>query len=394
MLQMILKRVKRLNGELIRFWIKNGPDPDNGGFYGKHYWTGKPDSKANKGLIQQARHLWTFSMLYYHKERSEKFKRIADNLYNFIITSFWDKNDNEFYYMVNANGKVVSKKKQFYAISFAIYSLAQYAQAFGHREAIELALNCADSICKRGHDPRYGGFDQRNDPGWLKPSSSKELNTHLHLLESFALLYKVTRNKNIGKFLAGLYEVFLNNIIDSRSYCHPEFKQNWSPVYEPTVSYGHDLEAVWLLYEAAKALGRDGEPGLLKKLKVVGQHSSEQGFDPENGGYFYIGVAGIGPVDKRKVWWVQAEALAGLWCLYRLTRDKVHLKRLEKTLDWIEQYQRDAERGEWYGYVTSQGQPCNKEEPKGHEWKCSYHNIRALTFLEKWIIAERNGAGY
>ena len=64
LLRDIKARIGILAGEVVDFWRIKGVDWVNGGFWGFHDLNGQPVPGADKGLIQQARHLWTFSTLY------------------------------------------------------------------------------------------------------------------------------------------------------------------------------------------------------------------------------------------------------------------------------------------------------------------------------------------
>ena len=136
--------------------------------------------------------------------------------------------------------------------------------------------------------------------------------------------------------------------------------------------------------DACRALGEYPED-VLAGARAMGQHSAERGFDPERGGYFYAGLANQPPAQLEKVWWVQFEALPGLYWLYRLTGDTLHLARLERTLGWLETGGHDAEFGEWYFAVNPDGSVGQRGDHKGELWKASYHNLRALVLTEDWL---------
>ena len=114
-------------------------------------------------------------------------------------------------------------------------------------------------------------------------------------------------------------------------------------------------------------------------------HAANYGFDAERGGYFEEGIP-HGPVTGwEKLWWVQFDALPGLWWTYRLTGERLYLERLLKTLDWLQRGQRDPEFGEWYWGVRRDGTLGDNGDVKGELWKTAYHNVRALLLTEDWI---------
>jgi len=377
-------RLEALGGGVMDFWKAHGIDAKYGGIHGFHDRRGVPKEDADKGLIQQARHLWSFSTWYARRERSPEIKAIADNIYQFLITHFQDK-DGEFFYKVSRDGsKATDPKKQLYAESFAIYALATYAEVFDVADAGQRAMACFQSIDRRAHDSQSLGYDQSNDPGWLAPGAQKDTNTHIHLLESFTALYRLSKDETVRARVEELVKVIATRIVQSSNYAHKEFYRDWRIHDKPVVSYGHDLETAWLLLEAMDALGMPNE-SIGQVALQLGKHSADLGYDKVKGGYFEEGVPGGAPVKLEKVWWVQAEALPGLWWLYRLSNDVSYLTRLESTLSWIETKQVDAEYGEWFWGINPDGSVGPRGDHKGEEWKAEYHSLRAVVFTADWI---------
>src|SRR4029077_11415611 len=59
------ERVEReLRGDILPFWLKYAVDDEFGGFHGQITNDLKIDPRAHKGLILNARILWTFSKAY------------------------------------------------------------------------------------------------------------------------------------------------------------------------------------------------------------------------------------------------------------------------------------------------------------------------------------------
>jgi mannobiose 2-epimerase len=382
----IAARLEALSANLMVFWKAHGYDAEFGGIHGKHDRRGEPKLDADKGLVQQTRHLWSYSTWYARREPSPEVKATADGIYTFIVEHFLDEKDGEFFYTVSRDGRrVVEPKKQLYAESFAIFALATYADVFGVARAGELALACFQSIDARAHDSVNLGYDQSKDPGWLQPGAEKDTNTHIHLLEAFTALYRQSKNPAVRARLEEMVKVVATRIVQPSNYAHKEFYADWRPHDKPVVSYGHDLEAEWLLMDALEALGTSLEPQITQVATSLGKHSADLGFDAEKGGYFEEGVPGGDPMKLEKIWWVQAEALPALWWLYRMSNDPLYLDRLERTLSWIETQQVDAEHGEWFWGITSDGKIGPRGDHKGEEWKAQYHALRATLFTADWI---------
>ncbi|MHC4455344.1 MAG: hypothetical protein ACYSWS_11745 [Planctomycetota bacterium] len=66
-------RIDKLLVDAIGFW-KTTVDWNRGGLYGKVDYIGNPIVDAEKDMMQQVRHLWTFSNIYKYEEDSSEIK--------------------------------------------------------------------------------------------------------------------------------------------------------------------------------------------------------------------------------------------------------------------------------------------------------------------------------
>jgi mannobiose 2-epimerase len=389
-LSQLSNRLAVLAARTSTFWFEHGPDPLLGGFHGTLDRQGNPIAPDDKGLIQQTRHLWMLSTWLERRGATPALSALARQQYAFVRDSFVDAADGAFVYKVSRDGsRVVDVRKQMFAESYAIYALSTYGRVLGEPEATSLALARFASIDGSRHDAQNGGYDQRSDPGTLSAGAAKDANTHLHLMEAFTALYEATADARVGQRLSELVDLFAQRLRQPDGYVHAEFSLTWAPVGTPRISYGHDLETAWLLLEAARVLGRASEPGVRAAALDIAATSAGPGFDPQLGGYFETGPVGGAASDRDKVWWVQFEALEGLWWAYELSADPLYLDRLERTLDWIESTE-DLPTGEWLAVSNADGSPSGVDY-KSDEWKASYHTVRALVFLQDWIDAELQG---
>lgn len=81
------------------------------------------------------------------------------------------------------------------------------------------------------------------------------MNTHLHILEPYTNLYRVWKDEHLEQQLRNLINLFTDKILNKDTF-HLQlfFNDDWQSKY-PIVSYGHDIEASWLLHEAALVTG-------------------------------------------------------------------------------------------------------------------------------------------
>jgi mannobiose 2-epimerase len=204
------------------------------------------------------------------------------------------------------------------------------------------------------------------------------MNTHLHLLEAMTMYYLLTKDKIAWERLLELVFIQSNAVVRKTiGACTDKHRENWIPLNGPAhdrVSYGHDLENLWLLIEACNAAGISNGP-LLDLCQTLFRYSMRYGFDREHGGFYHTGPINA-PADRReKIWWVQAEGLVSALKMYELTGNDIYFARFSQTLDWIVKHQADWQHGDWHAKLSEKGRPSGD---KAGQWKSPYHNGRAM----------------
>jgi mannobiose 2-epimerase len=385
---------KELDENIIPFWVNRCLDP-NGGFIGRMTNDGVVIKDAPKGLILNTRLLWTFSALYGFEKKPE-FEKLAKRAYDYIVEHFWDAQFGGVYWMLDCQGNPLEDKKQSYGQAFAIYALAEYYRAFRHNDALVRAKALFALTEKFARDTENGGYfesltrdlkiadNQRLSEVDL--AEKKSNNTHLHMFEAYMNLFDVSKNPLVGKRLEELLNIFLDQIIkqNDRTFCQLFFDELWNPKSDH-ISFGHDIEASWLLERAATILGNQK---LLEKIRKVcvalAESVHKYGMDNKNSLFYEADSNGL--VETNKDFWVQVEAVIGFINAYQLCGDEKYLKTAIDIWKFCEDNLVDKNNGEWYYKVDSKGKVIN-DALKVSEWKGPYHASRAcieiITRIEK-----------
>jgi mannobiose 2-epimerase len=372
-----------LTADILPFWLKYSIDDEYGGFRGRIANDLTIDPHAAKGLILNARILWTFSKAFSFY-RDPVYLATARRAYEYVSQYFWDHEFGGVYWMVDCDGRPLDTKKRIYGQAFTVYALAEYAHSSGDQEAIAKAMRLVERIEAAGHDDVNGGYFETFERDWTAAADQrlsevdmdekKSMNTHLHLLEAYANLLRHREDTTVRFRLRELIEVFLKHIVDpATQHFILFFDEKWHPRSE-TISFGHDIEGSWLLCEAAEILG---DAGVLKRVHEVAvkmaQAVYEQGLDTD-GGLFYE-RAPDGQFDTDKHWWPQAEAVVGFLNANELTGRQHFMDAGERSWAFIETHIVDREHGEWFWLVSRAGEPDANKDKVG-PWKCPYHNSR------------------
>ena len=383
MQKLLTELTKELQDNILPFWMCTMVDKENGGFYGRMDGNNIIHPHANKGLILNSRLLWTFSAMYQFQPTSE-YQEMAYRAFDYLKKYFLDAIYGGMYWQVDYAGKPVDRKKQIYAQAFAIYGLSEYYKAFRIPKALELAIYLFEKIEEYSFDSQYNGYFEAFSQDWrllddLRLSEKdanelKSMNTHLHILEAYANLYKIWPDTILKRQLINLVQVFLEKILDAETYhFHLFFDEIWT-VKSDTISFGHDVEGSWLLQEAAEALGDQELLSSIKKiaLKMVNV-ALKEGFATDGSIYY---EKRNNHVDTDRHWWLQAEALVALINAWEISKDDKYLKKAKKTWKFISKKIVDRQNGEWFNKVSKQGK-VSKDEDKAGFWKCPYHNTRS-----------------
>ncbi|WP_128544854.1 AGE family epimerase/isomerase [Larkinella soli] len=369
--------------DILAYWQKYGPDPVGGGYYGQVDYKNFPKTDAPKGIVLNSRIVWTFAAAARHTQHDE-YLTYAERAYKYIDRFFRDKQNGGVYWLVDYKGEPLQPVKHLYGQSFAIYGLSEYYRATKHEPALAFAREIYDRMVRHAWDSAKGGFIDARARDWSPTDDfvmsnrangeTKTMNTHLHILEAFTNLYRAWPDPGLNRQIRGLIDVFLNHIIDPKTYrMHLFLDDNWK-IRRTAVSYGHDIEASWLLAEAAEVLH---DEALLKKVKNVCirmARAAATGVESD-GGMNYEYDPKTGHVNRERSWWVMSEAMVGFMNAYQLTKEKQFLDKSLKSWEFIRKYMLDTKNGEWFSGIDEKHNVLGSV--KISMWKCPYHNGRA-----------------
>ncbi len=374
---------EHLQTRLIPFWAALRDD-HRGGYVGYVDFDLHRDELAPKGCILNSRILWFFSRAYLLLG-DEALLAHARHAYDFT-ERFWDAENGGLYWSVTCDGQPLDTTKHTYAQAFAIYALAAYAQAAGDSRALERAMELYTIIQVRMTDA-YGyleAFDSAFRPVENAKLSDnpkltergviaqKTMNTLLHVLEAYTLLYEASRDARVLVSLRALL-LMLGTKVYNREENRLEvfFDARMGSIFDMQ-SYGHDIEASWLIDLAAQAAQNPAERADTERWTTkLARGVMERAF--RNGSLLNECVEGED--DGTRVWWVQAETMVGLANLWRKTGEAQWLNAMQDEWNYIRTKLIDPrDNAEWYWCVTDMGVPC--EKPIVEPWKCPYHNGR------------------
>ena len=380
---------KELQENILPFWSRM--IREDGSFPGRVSIDGSIDLTAPISSVMAFRILWMLSAAARCIDDSAA-TALADRVYKFVTDVFFDRENGGVWWSILPSGEALSNKKQSYAIGFAIYALSEYAMLRNSQEAKELAMQLFRCLEDKVWNADGQGYVEAFNADWTELGdvrlSEKDMNavftmnTHLHILEPYTNLYMLTSDADVKLAIVRLLDIFRDRIYDSAtSHLGSFFNSSWTRL-DSEISFGHDIEASWLICEAAEAVASD-DPSY-RELADSLVRSCESGFLGDGSLAYKSGADGL---DSERHWWVQAEAIVGLLKMYKRTGESRWLERCQQTWQYVKDNLIDANGGDWYWSRLPDGS-INYKEDKAGFWKCPYHNGRMCIELIKELTNE------
>lgn len=410
-----MKREMRevLEGNILHFWMERMVDEKHGGFYGRMDGQGRLHPEADKGAVLNARILWSFAAAY-RVLGKEEYKVMATRAKNYILAHFIDDEHGGVFWSVDYLGRPKDMKKQTYAMGFMIYGFSEYYRATGEEEALAVAIRLFENIECHAFDAEGVGYIEALTRQWQSiadmrlsdkdENGSRTMNTHLHILEPYTNLYRAMSNVKcqmpnakcqmvcdfdamldlLRSRLRTLIQIFTDKLLNpSTNHLDLFFNDQWQGRRD-IESYGHDIEAAWLLTETLEVL--DDKELKTKTMPVVARiaKASEEGLMAD-GSMIHERNTRTEETDCDRHWWVQCECIIGLMNQYHYFGDMEALQRALHCWEYVKRHLIDWQGGEWLWSIRADG-TVNWEEDKAGPWKCPYHNSRlCLEIIERTL---------
>ena len=434
-----------LFNNILPYWEKYSRDTRPGceGFYGAIDNCNTPDKDCSRSIVMTSRFLWTYSAVARYT-KDARYLEMADFAYDAVVQKYLDTQNGGVYWSVTPDGHPDVSKKQIYGEAFCIYGLSEYAAAVKELretdntgggslplapavpssatpspkgknsgavfplknpgksfQAMNLAVSIYNLLEQHSLDLAYGGYLEACARDWsptddmiLSPKDMncpKSMNTNLHVMEAYTNLYRTLQvvspdaealASNVGKSLIRLVNVTIEKIVQSDNHLGMFFDMEWNLLADE-VSYGHDIEASWLLWESVCELNDEKlKQGIRQKVLDMAETAYKEGFDSACGCMENFSKDCGNVRNRNRVWWIQAETMNGFCNAWQLTSEKKYEEACISQWNWIQKYQKNKEFGEWWNEISTDREPILHED-KGGNWKTSYHNGRTCLELLK-----------
>ena len=387
--------------QILPAWYPRSLDTEQGGFWENFAedWSRRPAS--TKFLVYQARMTWTpAAVALDYPQRREPHLQYTRHGLRFLRQRMWDAQHGGFVDRTDLQGRPDRQTmpwKQMYSLAFGLYAAATSYEATGDPQALQLARDAFQWIEQHAHDSEHGGYFEHltaegqpvardipeASPGRNLPVigmvGHKSMNAHIHVLEALIALRRVSDDAQVIQRLNEVFLIVRDRIALPGGHLAMFCRRDFTPVDQRS-SFGHELETAYLLTEAAEWLHRDDDAKTRQVALELVEHALRWGWDQHHGGFFDEGPPEGDAMHRRKVWWVQVEAMNGLLTADQLTegKDPRYYETYVQTWRFFRDRMVDPVHGGCFDTVDEDGSPLADRRHKATPWKTAYHVTRAL----------------
>lgn len=367
---------------ILKWWSNYAVDNENGGFFGKVTADNQPDIYASKGLILNARILWSFS-IGYNVSKVQIYKEMADRAFTYIMNHFYDNEFGGFFMAVYADGSVKSITKETVGQAYVLYAMSEYSKTNNDKNKSQTLVICKKLykiLENKFYNELTNGYITilNRDFSFLKDAADDIVfSTQLHVLEAYINYYEVEENNAVKMAINNCIKNFVRKIFNTQTkHYSTHFNNKWQALNDD-INFGHEMEASWLLYKAAIKINDCTFIKEVTEIILMISESSATAFDKDFG--LWCDYKN-GQMIYEKHYWGQAEALIFFKYCYEITKNEKYLQQVNNIWTYIKNNFINDKNGEWH-FGRGKHNIVLFNQATVDFWKCPYHNTRACVEL-------------
>ncbi|MGM9521506.1 MAG: AGE family epimerase/isomerase [Oscillospiraceae bacterium] len=369
--QQLLEELPRI----LAYWEKTSWDGEKGIFLTLGC-DNRPLKSGRRSAVLVSRVLWAFSAAY-RLTGERHYLEVAGLAYEDLMKNFLDRQFGGLYVGLEADGTPYSDNKSTYTQSYAIYGLSEYYLAGGGEESLNKAKDIFRRIEEHAYSNEFGGYTAVCGRDWSDLGGGLEVDTYLHLTESYANLLKAWDDEELRASLRRVVSILTEKFLRPDGGLYQGLNRDWSCTQDVSDRFADDAEGAWMILEAASAIGDAVFTGTVNAAaeKMITRLATV-GYDAQNGGVFDR-LNSDGTMSTDKMWWEESESAIAMLYGFRLNGSEELAQKALETWDFIRRFI-CTENNEWNWKVHADGTFVPITDPS-KPLKCPYHSTRIVT---------------
>lgn len=365
---------------ILSFYEPNVFD-EAGGFFQHFKDDGSIYDAETRHLVSSTRFVFNYVNAYQRTGR-DHYKVWAEHGFAYLQTHHLQA-DGHYIWQRNAD-RIEDGRAMAYGHAFVMLAAA-YAARLNIAGASETIGKIWDFMERYFWEPEHNAYADEYDDSLTVCDLYRGQNANMHTVEALIAAYETTKEPlylERAELVAKQFCVILARAADGQIWEH--YDTNWQQDWQYNIDKpddlfkpwgfqpGHQVEWAKLLLQLDSLAPKDW---YLDTAKTLFDKAMEKGWDSTYGGLVY----GYGPdgtfADAHKYFWVQAEAFAAAWRLWKRTGIVKYREDYNRLWAFSWDHLVDHNHGAWYRIVNQDG---SWVEPwKSPAGKVDYHTMGA-----------------
>ena len=240
--------------ETFPLWWKEGRH-SNGSFYEALDFEGKPVPSNIARVRVQARQIFSLALAWKLGFRKRSLSARLEQSIDRTLTTCFGKEGLPGTLVDIDRGVLTDPQPSLYVTAFMLLALAQSRKILGGKAIDPKIDTLLDNIDEWLALPGSNGYRE-----YLPSNAARLQNPHMHLYESFLVLYRITGREDILERSENLLAFVRNTFFDPRSGVVQEEVVPGQEVTAGTYEPGHSMEWIWLLGMRSRLLNEPLDP--------------------------------------------------------------------------------------------------------------------------------------
>ena len=337
-----------------------------------------PAALPTRNLFQTTRMVYCFTIA--HLMGRPGADRLIDHGVNFLLNGHRDKKNGGYHWSTGYN-KPVNNSKVAYGHSFTLLAAAS-AVSVNHADGKKLLEDISEILFSRFWEEAHGAIHEDFHEDWQPVENYRGQNSNMHLTEALMVAYEITKDNQYLNKAERIATLLIEKSTATNKWRLPEhYHSDWSidfeydrDVFRPYGStIGHWLEWARLLLQLWE-LGGQKNDWMRQAAVAMFDQSEKDGWDQNQGGYYFtVGWDGE-PVDKDRYWWPCTEGIGAAHWLNEIEGNQKYEDWYRKIWNWCELHLIDRTYGSWHHQLD------DKLIPVSDPWYGKpdlYHSLQA-----------------
>ena len=351
-----------------------------GGFFQNFLDNGEVFDKTSRHLVSSTRFIFNYAEAF-RRGYGPHYSEWATHGINYLFKHHFASQTSHFIWTVGGRSD-----KTAMAYGHAFVALAGATAIRAGLEPGKSCLEAAVNILERYfYEPKYKAYADERNAGLDQLSAYRGQNANMHICESLIASFHATQQRHFLDRACTLAHQFAGNLAAlGGGMIWEHYTEGWEIDWEFNRDNPDDLFKPWGFQpghqvEWAKLLTElyliTRDKWYLQRAKCLFESAINTGWDDEYGGLVYSIAPDGAFASADKYFWVQAEAIAAAYRLFKITCEAKYLDDYQRLWSYSWDHLIDHKHGGWFRLKTRTGQKIdNKKSPMG---KVDYHTLGA-----------------